>query len=203
MTGLACWLLLALGLGVLIVRRPQVAIALVSVQALVLAAWALEQATRNSHTVVAGALAARAVALGTLFLLVARRSRERQPVPARFGPAIRAALAVVLILVLTALVPGLGFTSAAAQRTVLALIALGLTCAATRRATVFHVLAIIMMENGLALAALASPHPSSLIIELGVTFDLVLIATIGAMFHLRIFTELGAGDSAVLRSLRD
>jgi len=59
------------------------------------------------------------------------------------------------------------------------------------------------VENGLALAALMSPHPSSLVIELGVTLDLTLIAVVAALFHLRIFGELGAGDSGALRGLRD
>ena len=203
MTGLAGWLLAGLGLGVVVVRGRSVAVALVTAQALVLAAWAMAQAGQGSDIVVALALAGRAVALGALFLIAARRSREPRPVRARFGPAVRAGLAVALILVLAGLVPQFGLTSPAAQRAVLALIALGLTCAATRRATLFQILAIIMMENGLALAALAARHPSSLVIELGVTLDLTLIAAVAAMFHLRIFTELGAGDSTVLRSLRD
>jgi hydrogenase-4 membrane subunit HyfE len=109
----------------------------------------------------------------------------------------------VLILVLTALVPTYGLSSRPAERAVLALVAVGLTCAATRRATLFQVLGLVLVENGLALAAVETPHASSVILELGVTLDLTLIVCVAALFHLRIFSEFGAGDSGALRSLRD
>ena len=40
-------------------------------------------------------------------------------------------------------------------------------------------------------------------IELGVAFDLTLVALVAGVFHERIFSEFGSGDSAALRSLRD
>lgn len=203
MSGLAAWLIAGLGLGVVVVRQRPLAVGLVTAQALVLATVAALQPGWGSGAVEAAALAVRAVALGALFLFAVARSREPRPVPTRFTPAVRASIAVALILALTSLVPPLGLTSPAAQRTVLALVATGLACVATRRATLFQVLGIVLVENGLALAALTSPHASSLVIELGVTVDLTLIAIVAALFHLRIFTELGAGDSSVLRSLRD
>jgi hydrogenase-4 component E len=202
-TGLEAWLVVGLGLGVVVVRRRSVATGLVTAQALVLAGLALHRAGTGSDVVVALALAARALALGGLFWFTVARSRERQPVRARLAPPLRAGIAVVLILALTSLVPAFGLTSPAAGRAVLALVATGLTCVATRRATVFQILGIVLVENGLGLAALMSPHPSSLVIELGVTLDLTMIAAVAALFHLRIFNELGAGDSAALRGLRD
>jgi len=202
-TGLEAWLVVGLGLGVIVVRRRSVATGLVTVQALVLAGLALHRAGTSSDVVVALALAARALGLGALFLFAVARSREQQPVRAHLAPALRAGIAVVLILVLTGLVPAFGLTSPVAGRAVLALVGTGLTCVATRRATLFQVLGIVLVENGLALAALMSPHASSLVIELGVTLDLTLIAVVAALFHLRIFSELGAGDSGALRGLRD
>lgn len=203
MTGLEAWLVVGLGLGVIVVRRRSVATGLVTVQALVLAGLALHRAGTSSDVVVALALAARALGLGALFLFAVARSREQQPVRAHLAPALRAGIAVVLILVLTGLVPPFGLTSPVAGRAGLALVGTGLTCVATRRATLFQVLGIVLVENGLALAALMSPHASSLVIELGVTLDLTLIAVVAALFHLRIFSELGAGDSGALRGLRD
>ena len=61
----------------------------------------------------------------------------------------------------------------------------------------------MLVENGLALAALELPGGSSLAIELGVALDLTLVALVAAVFHERIFAEFGAGDSAALGSLRD
>jgi hydrogenase-4 component E len=202
-TGATGWLLVGLGLGVVVVRRRSIAIGLVTTQALVLAVIALRQAGTASEVVAGLALAMRAVALGALFFVAVARSRESQPLRARVPPMVRAGVAVVLILLLTALVPAFGLTSRPAERAVLALVAAGLACASTRRSTLFQVLGIVLVENGLALAAIESPHASSLIIELGVTLDLTLIVCVAALFHLRIFSEFGAGDSAALRSLRD
>ena len=53
------------------------------------------------------------------------------------------------------------------------------------------------------MAALKLPGGSSTAIELGVAFDLTLVAVVAVVFHERIFAEFGAGDSAALRSLRD
>ena len=104
---------------------------------------------------------------------------------------------------LTWLVPTLGLDSRDAERAVLALVAFGIVTAATRRATLFQVLGIVLVENGLALAALELPGGASLAIELGVALDLMLIALVAGVFHERIFAEFGAGDSAALRTLRD
>lgn len=198
MSGALVWLLVALGLGVVVVRRRSLAVALVTAQALVLAVSAAQDKAAP-----AAVLAIRAVALGTLLLLVVSRTREPRPVRAGIAPIARAGLAVGFALALTWLVPSIGLESRNAERGVLALIAFGITAAATRRATLFQVLGIVLCENGLALAALELPGGSSTAIELGVAFDLTLVAVVAAVFHEKIFAEFGAGDTAALRSLRD
>jgi hydrogenase-4 component E len=198
MSGELVWLLVALGLAVVVVRRRSLAVALVTVQALVLAITAM-----HDKPTAAAVLAVRAIALGTLLLLVVSRTREPRPVRAGIAPIARAGLAVGFALALTWLVPSIGLDSRNAERGVLALIAFGITAAATRRATLFQVLGIVLCENGLALAALELPGGSSTAIELGVAFDLTLVAVVAAVFHERIFAEFGAGDTAALRSLRD
>jgi len=79
----------------------------------------------------------------------------------------------------------------------------GVATVALRRATLFQILGIVLVENALALAALELPGGASLAIELGVALDLVLIALVAGVFHERIFAEFGAGDTAALRTLRD
>jgi len=86
---------------------------------------------------------------------------------------------------------------------VLALVAFGAAAVATRRATLFQVLGIVLVENALALAALELPGGASLAIELGVALDLTLVALVAVVFHERIFAEFGTGDSAALGSLRE
>ncbi len=72
-----------------------------------------------------------------------------------------------------------------------------------RRATLFQIMGVVLVENGIALAALELPGVSSLAIEIGVALDLTLVVLVAAVFHERIFAEFGSGDSAALRTLRD
>jgi hydrogenase-4 component E len=201
-SGALAWTLVALGLAVLVVRRRSVAVALVTAQALVLVGVALYDATSGAEIVAAGALGVRAVVLAALFLVLVERTRESRPVRARINPLVRAGGAVAFALTLTWLVPTIGLSSRDAERAVLALVAFGIATVATRRATLFHVLGIVLVENALALSALELPGGASVVIELGVAFDLILVALVAAVFHERIFAEFGAGDSAALRTLR-
>jgi hydrogenase-4 component E len=203
MSGGLLWILVAIGVAVVVIRRRSVAVALVTAQALVLVGFALYDAKDTGNVVAAGALAVRAVTLAALFLLLVSRTRELRPVHARVPPLVRAGAAVAFALTLTWLVPTLGLDSRSGERAALALVAFGIVTAATRRATLFQVLGIVLVENGLALAALELPGGGSLTIELGVALDLMLIALVAGVFHERIFAEFGAGDSAALRTLRD
>jgi len=197
------WTLVALGIGVIVVRRRSIAVALVTAHAFVLAAVALTEGTSADEVVAATALALRGVVLAALFLFLVRRTRETRPVRAGVAPLARAAAAVTLALALIWLVPPFGLDTHEAEQATLSLVALGLVTAAMRRATLFQVLGIVLVENGLALAALSLPGEPSLAIEIGVAVDLLLVALVAGVFHERIFAEFGAGDTAALRSLRD
>jgi hydrogenase-4 membrane subunit HyfE len=202
-SGALTWLLVGLGLGVVVFRRRSVAVGIVTAQALVLALAAFVDASNGDEILAALALAARATGLAVLMLLVVSRTREPRPVRAGVTPLARAGLAVTLALALIWLVPELGLDSAGAERAALALVAFGLVTVATRRATLLQVVGIVLVENAVALAALHLEGASSLVIELGVAFDLTLVALVAAVFHERIFAEFGAGDTAALRALRD
>ncbi len=197
------WTIVALGIGVVVVRRPSIAVGLVTVQALLLAAAALTEGSSLDSIVAALALGLRGAVLAALLFFFVRRTRETRPVRAGATPLARAGAAVALALALIWLVPPIGLDSLAAERATLTLVAIGLVTAATRRATLFQVLGIVLVENGLALAALSLPGTSSIAIEVGVAVDLLLIALVAGVFHDRIFAEFGAGDSAELRSLHD
>lgn len=203
MSGALTWMLVALGLAVVVVRRRSVAVGLVSVQALALATVAAVDASSSHEVIAAAALAARASALAALLLLVVSRTREPRPVRAGVAPFTRGGLAVALALALIWLVPVIGLDSQEAERSALALVAFGLVVVATRRVTLLQVVGIVLVENAIALAALELPGTSSLVIELGVALDLTLVALVAVVFHERIFAEFGAGDTGALRSLRD
>jgi hydrogenase-4 membrane subunit HyfE len=197
-SGTLAWVLVAVGLSVVSVRRRSVAVGLVTLQALLLVVVALNE----GHVVPALALVVRALGLAALFLFLVARTREPRPVRAGAAPLVRAGVAITFALALTWLVPRIGLASRDVERAVLALVAFGIATTALRRATLFQVLGIVLVENGLALAALKLPGASTLI-EVGVAFDLALVALVAGVFHERIFAEFGAGDSAALRSLRD
>jgi hydrogenase-4 membrane subunit HyfE len=200
---LLLWILTGLGVLVVVVRQRSFAIGLITIQALALVGLALQRAGGGADLLAAAALAARAVALAALFLLLAARTREPRPVRGGVDPFLRALLAVSLAFALAWLVPSLGLSSRQAERAVLALVAFGLVSVATRRATLQQIIGIVLVENGLALAALEQAHPLAVAIELGVAVDLTVIAFVAAGLHWRIFEQFGTGDSAVLRSLRD
>ena len=203
MSGSLAWIVVGLGLVVVVVRRRSIAVGIVTLQALLLAVFALVDAADASDVAAAVALGLRAVALAALFLAIVARTRESRPVRAGVAPFARAGVAVGLALALTWLVPTVGLESRQAERAVLALVAFGAATVATRRATLFQVLGIVLVENALALAALELPGGASLAIEIGVALDLTLIALVAVVFHERIFAEFGAGDTAALGSLRD
>ncbi|MGZ8694960.1 MAG: hypothetical protein ACXWYS_05920 [Gaiellaceae bacterium] len=202
MSGALAWVLVALGLAVVGVRRRSVAVALLTVQALVLAGVAVDEAATGGDLVAALALGVRGLLLAALFLVLVKRTREPRPVRARIAPLARAGIAVTFALALTWLVPSMGLDSRTTERAALALVAFGIATAASRRATLFQVMAVVLVENGLALAAFGLPGGFALI-ELGVALDLTLVVLVAAVFHERIFAEFGVGDSAVLRTLRD
>jgi hydrogenase-4 membrane subunit HyfE len=203
-TGVVAWLLVASGLAVVVVRRRSVVVVIVTAQALALGVAALVEAETADDIVAGGALALRAVVLAVLFAGVVARTRERLPVHARVPPLLRGGFAVLLALTLVWLVPEIGLESRDAERAVLALIAFGVATAGLRQATVLQVLGIVLVENGLALAALELPgEDAAAAIEIGVAVDLLLISVVAVVFHQRIFGLFGAGDAAALRSLRD
>jgi hydrogenase-4 component E len=201
-SGLA-WIVVALGLGVPTLRRRSVAIALVTAQALLLAAGAALEANGTDELVAAAALLCRAVLLCGLLLVVVRRSREAQPVRADAGPLVRGSAAVGLALLLALLVPSLGLGDRDAERALLALIAFALVTIATRKATVFHIAALVQIDNALAVAALAAAGGLPGLIELGVAGDLVVVVLVAALLHARIYKEFGSGDTAHLGAVRD
>ncbi len=203
MTGVAAWLMVSLAIGVIVMRRRSVAVGLVTVQALVLVIVAVSESPSTNETIAAAALALRAVVLAAFFYLLVKRTRESRPVRAGAAPLARAGAAVGLALGLVWLVPDIGLDARDTQRAVLSIIAVGLATVATRNATIFQVLGIVLVENALALAALNLPGDSSLVIEIGVTLDLALLTIVAGVFHDRIFAEFGAGDASHLRSLRD
>jgi hydrogenase-4 membrane subunit HyfE len=81
--------------------------------------------------------------------------------------------------------------------------AFGLVTIITRRATVLQIVALVQIENALAVAALAAAGGLTTLIELGVAADLIVVVLVASLLHARIYAEFGSGDTSHLGQLRD
>ncbi len=199
------WALVISGLGVVLVRRRTVAIALIALQSLLLGVLALgDAAGQSTALLVAGVvLVAKAIVLPALLLVVVTRTRERQRMSTEPQPLARLTAALAVALAAVALVPRLGLADAGVEHAAVGLVALGIATAVVRRSAIFQVLGFLMAENGLYLAALAAPGGVPAFIELGLVFDLVVVVSVAGVFSARIHEELGTGDTSLLGGLRD
>jgi len=199
------WALVVMGLLVVLARRRAVAILLVALQAILLGIGALTLAPHRplSYLIAALVLLARGVPLFYLMAMSVRRTREPRPLGLQARPLLNAGVALALCLVTLALLPPLGLETVTAENASVSLVVIAVITIVTRRETIFHVLGLLMAENGVALGALSVPGGLPLVVELGVAIDLTVVIAVAVVLHERIFEEFGTGDSHVLRSLRD
>jgi hydrogenase-4 component E len=205
MTTALIWIIIALGLACVVVRRRSAVVALVGIQALCVAALAvaLVPSRPSEFLPAAVTLAARAVVIAVLLVIAIRRTRHALPGGEEVVPSSRLVVAGAIIAALVVLVPAFGLASHLAEHGAVALVATGLALLVTRRATVMQVVALLVAENGIAVAAVSVPGGLPVVVELGVAFDLVLVVTVAIVFHDRIFGMFGTTDTRMLRGLRD
>ncbi len=204
MSSAALVALVALGFGVVLVRRRSLATLLVAVQALLLGVAALSLAGDGAGLLVAGViLLVRALALPALLTLARRRTPEPGLVAPATAVGARLLVATAVALVAMAAIPPLGLGDRAVEHTAVALLSLGIATVVMRRPALLQVLGILVAENGVYLLAISVPGGLPLVIELGVLFDLTLVVTVAAAFTQKIRSEVGTGDTDLLRGLRD
>ena len=199
------WVLVAMGLLVVLVRRRSVAILLVALQAVLLGVGALALAPDRppAFLIAALILLARGAPLFYLLAMSVRRTREPRPLGLRARPLLNAGAAVAICLGTLALIPPLGLETTTAEHASVSLVVIGIVTIVTRRETIFQALGLLIVENGVALAAVGVPGGLPLVVELGIAIDLTVVIAVAVILHERIFEEFGTGDSHVLRSLRD
>lgn len=198
-------MILALGLAVSVVRRRSVGIGILAAQSLALGIGALGLAGGRSgeYLVASIVLLTKAVVVPLLLFALMRRTRESRLIVAAIGPLVRLTGAAAVALLATALTPHLGLGDSHTEHTAFALVLVGITIVVTRRPVLFQLLGLIVAENGVALLAIAVPGGLSYVVEFGALFDLVVVVAVAAAFATRIHTELGTGDTELLRGLRD
>ncbi len=197
--------LVALGFAAVAVRRPSAAALLVVGQTLLvgIGALAVTPGRSGEFLVAAILLTVRAAAVATITLVVVARVREAPPRDDAPGPLLRLCATLVLALVMSALVPEFGLDSAAAEHGAVSLVAISLALVLLRRPALFAVLAFLVADNGVAVAAVSAPGALPLVVELGVAFDLVLLIAVAAVFQGRILRAFGTTDTAVLGRIHD
>jgi hydrogenase-4 component E len=196
--------LVALGFGVVLVRRRSAAIALVAAQALLLGIGALSLDEGGGGLAVAGAiLLIRGLALPALLGLARRHTPEPVLVTPSTTVAVRLLLASGVTLAATAALPPLGLADRAAEHGAVALLCLGIVTVIVRRPAILQAVGLLVAENGVYLLAISVPGGLPSVIELGALFDLVALLTVAVAFTRKIHEEVGSGDTDLLRGLRD
>lgn len=205
MSAAVLWMLLWLGLGILVVQRRTLAIALLCAQSLVLGAFALHEsiASHSGFLIAGGGLIARGILLPTLLALIVRDTRESRRVAGERHALPRFLLGLLTMSAVATLTPDFAFRSVADGKTAIALVALGALIAATRRPIVFQLIGFLVAENGVFLAGLSVAGGLPGIVEMALVLDLLLLLVVAGAFGTKIHERFGTSDTTVLRSLRD
>jgi hydrogenase-4 component E len=199
-------------IGVLLVwtRWPNHVIALVALQSMLLATVGLVTAihTHRDHLYVGAGLVlgVKGVALPALMVALIRRARANGEMPSAVPRTVGIAAAVVVSLATIETFTGDPFrTALGATRALpaaLALILLGLQVMMTRHHVVAQIAGFLVIENGMALAALTATYGMPLVIEFGVLLDLLLAVMVAFVYSRRIHEAHGDLLTTVLRELR-
>jgi hydrogenase-4 component E len=85
----------------------------------------------------------------------------------------------------------------------LAVVLIGLFVMISRRKAITQVVGLLIMENGLFMAAISVTYGMPLIVELGIFFDVLIAVLIMGVFAFRINNTFDSLDTSFLRRLRD
>ena len=198
-------LIVALALGVIVVRRRSVAICLLAAQSLALGIGALSLANGDSSSelVAAIVLLSKAAVLPLLLYALMRRTRESRLVVAANGPLVRLAGAGAIVLGAVLADAPSGPRRMHTERAAVALVLIGISIVVARRPVLFQLLGLVVAENGVSLLAVSVHGGLSYVVEIGALFDLAVVVAVAAAFATRIHDQLGTGDTELLRGLRD
>jgi hydrogenase-4 component E len=202
--------LLATALLSVAVRRLDAAIWLLVTQALILAgvAGAITAVTGATHVLVATGLTLviKGIVLPLVLFRVLRGVRVRQEVELVVPIQVALLIAVGIIFVSYHAVGAFGLPGVVPSRHALpvavALMLIGLGLMIGRRKALSQVVGLIIMENGVYLAALIATTGLPLAVELGVAFDLLVGVLLLGVFSHRINETFDTINTDRLRALR-
>jgi hydrogenase-4 component E len=190
------------------------AIWLVGAQAILLSAAiaGVGLATGSAHLLVGSliTLASRGIAVPLALGYILRQSPVRQERNPYIGPRLSLIAAIVIVFVSAMAVDGsvlsgsLGASVSAphAMPASVAELLTGLMIAMTRRKGLSIVVGLLVFENGLALAAFSLTYGMPFVVELGATFDLLMVVVVMGVYMRRMLTVFGSQSTDQLRNLR-
>jgi hydrogenase-4 component E len=202
--------LLATGLVSVAARRLEVAIWLLVLQGVLLGATAgsIAVASGAVHVYVATALTViiKAVVLPSILFRVLRAVRVRREVELVLSTRVALLLAVAAVLVAYRAAGSLNLPGAVGTQHALpvavALVLIGLALMIGRKKALSQIAGLIIMENGVYLAALVATLGLPLAVELGVFFDLLIGVLLLGVFAYRINETFDTINTDRLRALR-
>jgi len=202
-------------IGVLIAGTRSIgrAIWLVAAQAILLSAAVagVGLATGSNHLLLGSlvTLSSRGIVVPLALGHILRASPIRQERNPYLGPRVSliAAIAIVFVSFMAVDSSALGGSlgSISAPRALPASVAevlTGLLIAMTRRKGLSIVVGLLVFENGLALTAFSLTYGMPFVVELGATFDLLMVVVVVGVYARRMLTVFGSLSTDKLRNLR-
>lgn len=208
---LACGLFLLTAIGVLWRRELAALITLLTVQGAALAGIAVLLAVDRRHA----ETAAMAVAVGILKIGVLpyllRRILARAPKARETEPLVNVAASLLAAAALTLLAYAAArpLVNLAPSPTVdaapvgIAVTLIGFFLAATRRRAISQIFGVLLIDNGIAAVAFLATGGVPLVVELGVSADLLLAVLVLQVLTARLRAAFGDTDLDDLRELHD
>ncbi len=202
--------MLILCIAILWVRSLGRALLLFAVQSLLLATAALcaGVATSSTPLLVGACLTAaiKAIAAPALLWIVLQRIPTTHDVQALVGRRTGVVIAVILAVVFAQTFDGQPFVTAIGAQRVLAtavtVMVIGIQIMVTRRQAITQALGFLVIENGMALAALTATYGIPFGVDLGVFLDLLLAVFVVFLYTGRMHVIFGSVDTERMRSLR-
>jgi hydrogenase-4 component E len=208
---LACGVFLIAAVAVVWRRDAAAHARLLAIQGAALTAIAVilgaDQHHPELYAVAAGVGLLRAILLpGLLRRAVTARAEDRESRPLMNVGASLLACAVLVLLAYAAAAPLVRLEDTAAARALpvgLAVVLIGLLILVTRRKALSQIGGFLLLDNGITAIAFLAAAGVPLLVEFGVSFDLLLAVLVLRVLSTRLRTVFGTADLDDLRELHD
>lgn len=192
-----------------VARRVSTSVLLFSLQSAIITAevfaTGFQEKLAEAYLVGALVFVIKVVAIPRAFFAITRRLKTVRHVKASTTPSQSAFIAAAIIYLSYAAVRTYGGAARGSDDALAAAVSLILTGAflmVTRRKALMQVLGLLVLENGIFLAALITTFGMPLVIEIGIFFDVLMGLLLMGIFTFRIRDTFDHLDVSKLRRLR-